>query len=102
MVDDTHTEYKSEFSDSIAKSIVAFSNTEGGKVLVGVDDSGNPIGLPDVDDTARRCVQMVQDKARPDVTNTTKVEIFENDGKDPVRIAVTEDPNKPYCLFSRR
>jgi len=33
-------EFKREFSTDIVKEIVAFANTEGGVILIGVDDDG--------------------------------------------------------------
>ncbi len=38
--EDQHTEYKSSFGDAVIEIIVAFANSGGGKVLVGVDDMG--------------------------------------------------------------
>lgn len=36
-------EYKRIWNDDYLKTIVAFANTNGGKLLVGVDDNGNKI-----------------------------------------------------------
>jgi len=41
----TVTEFKETLSKEIAKTICAFANTKGGKVLIGVKDDGNPIGI---------------------------------------------------------
>ena len=38
-------EYKRIWNDDYLKTIVAFANTNGGKLLVGVDDNGNKIRL---------------------------------------------------------
>lgn len=43
-----HTEFKSDFPEQahdIAKEMVAFSNSGGGIILMGVDDNGRPIGI---------------------------------------------------------
>jgi len=98
MAEDGRTEYKSQYSDSIPKSIVAFSNTDGGVILVGVDDKGNTVGLFDPDSTARRCVQAIRDEVRPDVSSTTSVDVIRLDQKDIVEIVVREGTNKPYYL----
>lgn len=37
-------EFKESLSDSLAKAIVAFANTAGGKIFIGVDDNNNVIG----------------------------------------------------------
>ena len=36
-------EFKQAFSKAIFETIVAFSNNTGGKILIGIDDSGNVI-----------------------------------------------------------
>ena len=33
-------ELKREYSEDIKKTIIAFANTEGGEILIGVDDDG--------------------------------------------------------------
>ena len=38
-------ELKQELNDDIKNEIVAFLNTEGGIIYVGVSDDGNPIGF---------------------------------------------------------
>ena len=96
MGEDSRTEYKLKFTDTIPKTVVAFSNSGGGRILVGVDDDGNIIGLNDPDTTARRCVQSVRDDVHPDVTSTTNVDLLKIEGKDIVEIDVREGIEKPY------
>ncbi|MCU0391816.1 MAG: ATP-binding protein [Thermoflexibacter sp.] len=45
-----HLEFKrkANFPDKIMKEVVAFANTEGGKLLIGVDDNGSIAGLKHV------------------------------------------------------
>ena len=81
MSEDGRTEYKSEYSEGIPKSIIAFSNSEGGNILVGVDDNGNTVGLDDPDATARKCVQILRDQIRPDVSSTTSVDVIKMTAK---------------------
>jgi len=38
-----HIEFKSSFNDEVIETLVALANTKGGKVLVGVRNSGTPI-----------------------------------------------------------
>ena len=42
-------EYKSQMIDDIYKEVIAFANTDGGVVFVGIDNDGNAVGLTDVD-----------------------------------------------------
>lgn len=38
-------EFKTSFGKEVIISLSAFANTAGGKVLVGVDDAGKPVGI---------------------------------------------------------
>lgn len=42
-------EFKSQFTEDIYKEIIAFANTNGGIIYVGIDNDGNVVGLTDVD-----------------------------------------------------
>jgi len=41
--EDLHTEFKSSFGDEVIETLVAFANTKGGRVWVGVNDRGIPV-----------------------------------------------------------
>ena len=45
--EDSRHQFKRDFSniDSLAAELIAFANTRGGSLLIGVDDSGNVGGL---------------------------------------------------------
>ena len=42
-------EFKAQFTEEIYKEVIAFANTDGGVVFVGIDNNGNAVGLADVD-----------------------------------------------------
>ena len=90
MREDMRTEFKREASDKIAKAAVAFSNTEGGSIFVGIDDDGTLIGVGDTDETSLRCSQILKDNVRPDIMMTSTIRLMCCEGKDIVRIDVKE------------
>lgn len=98
MIEDTKTEFKREFTETFLKTVVAFSNGSGGTIFIGIDDSGNIYDIADYDMTARKCVQMIADKIRPDVALTTDVDVIEKEGKHIIKIEVREGIKKPYYL----
>ncbi len=53
-------EYKETLSSGLARELVAFANTAGGKILLGVRDDGSVRGINDTNDTRAR----IQDIAR--------------------------------------
>lgn len=90
-----NVEFKSQFTEEIYKEVIAFANTDGGIVYVGIDNDGNVIGLADVDQEYTRITNGIRDAIMPDVTMFVRFTIQDN---KVVRIAVSEGSNKPYYL----
>ena len=88
-------EFKSQFTEDIYKEVIAFANTDGGIVYVGIDNNGNAVGLTDVDQEYTRITNGIRDAIMPDVTMFVRFTIQEN---TVVRITVSEGSNKPYYL----
>ena len=91
-------EFKSQFTEEIYKEIIAFANTDGGIVYVGIDNEGNVIGLTNVDNEYTRITNGIRDAIMPDVTMCVKYFIQDN---KVVRITVNGGTNKPYYLKSK-
>ena len=91
-------EFKSELNEQIYKEVIAFANTDGGTIFLGVDDEGKAIGLPDLDDTYTRLTNGIRDAIHPDVTLFVHYSLQEN---DVIRIEVGEGSSKPYYLKSK-
>ena len=91
-------EYKSQMTDDIYKEVIAFANTQGGIVLIGVDDEGNPIGIDDVDETYTRLTNGIRDAIAPDITMFVRYILQEN---KVIRIEVGEGSDKPYYLKAK-
>ncbi len=53
-------EYKSSWRDEHLKVIVAFANKDGGELIIGVDDNGNPIGVK----KAKKLLEDIPNKIR--------------------------------------
>ncbi|MBS7398558.1 MAG: putative DNA binding domain-containing protein, partial [Ruminiclostridium sp.] len=90
-------EYKREYAEDIAKEVIAFANTDGGEIYVGVNDDGTPAPLANTDDTYTRITNCVRDSVAPDVTMFTKYTL--NDGI--IKVDVSEGSSKPYYLKSK-
>ena len=91
-------EFKTQFTEDIYKEIIAFANTDGGVIYIGIDDDGNAVGLKNVDETYTRITNGIRDAIAPDVTMFIKYTIQEN---KVVRISVGEGSYKPYYLKSK-
>ncbi|MDY4588683.1 MAG: putative DNA binding domain-containing protein [Oscillospiraceae bacterium] len=90
-------EYKREYVDDICKEVIAFANTNGGKLLIGVEDSGNPVGLEDIDNTYTRVTNTIRDSISPDVTMFVKYSL----SNGIISVEVSEGTAKPYYLKSK-
>lgn len=91
-------EFKSGFTEDIYKEVIAFANTDGGILYIGIDNDGNAVGLKNVDDEYTRITNGIRDAILPDVTMFVKYTIQKN---KVVRITVSEGANKPYYLRSK-
>lgn len=59
------TKFKREYTDDIKYAVIAFANTDGGKIYIGMKDDGIACGVSDVDDIMLRVTNMVRDMVRP-------------------------------------
>ena len=88
-------EFKAQFTEEIYKEVIAFANTDGGEIYVGIDNKGNAVGLKDVDQEYTRITNGIRDAIMPDVTMFVRFSIQDN---RVVSITVNEGSNKPYYL----
>jgi ATP-dependent DNA helicase RecG len=91
-------EFKRMLTDDIYKEVVAFANTEGGTLLIGIGDDGKVAPLADADDTYTKITNGIRDAIMPDVTIFVKYTI--EDGAV-IRVEVSEGSYKPYYLKAK-
>lgn len=94
-------EFKQEFTDEIRKTVVAFANTSGGQIHIGVEDDGKVVGLRDANEDILKVTNLLRDTIKPDVSFLTKVEINDIDDKSIIIITVSEGLSKPYYLSAK-
>ena len=98
MFESENIEFKAKLSYEIYKEVIAFANTDGGTIYIGVDDKGNVIGLENVDDSYTRLTNGIRDAIQPDVTMFIRYVLQED---KVIRIEVGEGSYKPYYLKSK-
>lgn len=91
-------EFKLQVTDEIYKEVIAFANTDGGTIYVGINDNGDVVGIDNIDETYTRITNGIRDAIHPDVTMFIKYTLQDN---KVVKITVGEGSYKPYYLKSK-
>lgn len=93
-----NVEFKSQMLENLYKEVIAFANTDGGTIYIGIDDQGNIIGIDHIDDTYTRITNGIRDAIQPDVTMFIHYTLQDN---RVIRIEVGEGTYKPYYLKAK-
>ncbi len=91
-----HLEFKleEENNEDFAKTMVCFANTDGGKILIGVDDSANIVGVSDVDKVMLRLDDIAINLCDPPITILQ--ESVNIDDKFVVIVHIEKGSQRPY------
>ncbi|MCT4612816.1 MAG: putative DNA binding domain-containing protein [Clostridia bacterium] len=99
--EDERNELKATFIKDIKKEIIAFANTLGGKLYIGISDNGEVIGVENTDTLIIDITNMLRDSISPDIMGNIKIKAIEENNKDIILIEVAKGINKPYYLNSK-
>ena len=94
-------ELKEIVVDDIKKEIVAFANSAGGVLYIGVADDGSIAGVENPDGTTQQIVNMVRDSIKPDITMFLHYETREIEGKQVIAVEVQRGQSAPI-IWRRR
>ena len=90
---------KAKHPDRIVREIVAFSNSKGGHLFIGVDDDGSIIGLKDAEEAHYVMEKAVKELCRPQIEYEYQI-IPIIDGKSAiVHYQFESGKKKPYFAF---
>ena len=101
MIEGKNVEFKREYMDDIKYAVIAFANTNGGNLYIGINDDGTIYGVDNVDDTMLRLTNMIRDIVRPDVTMFTDYSVEKMEHKDVIVLTVQRGTARPYYLHSK-
>lgn len=94
-------ELKLEYTSDIKKTVVAFANSKGGTLYIGVSDNGEIIGVDDLDKTLLNISNFIRDSIKPDVSIYTSSIIKDIEGKKVIEINVQRGINRPYYIAEK-
>ena len=101
MVEGMRVEFKREYAETIRKTVVAFANTEGGTIYIGIDDDGCIVGVDDPDDVQKKVVSSCHDGIAPDIMPFFSCNRTVMDGKDVIVVDVGRGTSCPYYLQNK-
>ena len=94
-------ELKEIVVEDIKKEIIAFANSAGGTLYVGVADDGNIVGVENPDMVIQQISNMVRDSIKPDITMFTRYAAKNVEGKQIVAVEIQRGTERPYYLAKK-
>jgi len=92
-------EFKSSFNKSVIECLVAFANTQGGVILIGVNDNAKAIGITLAKESIQEWINQIKQNTTPSlIPDFTVAKI---DGKNIVVIEIKEFPVKPVSTSGK-
>ncbi len=94
-------ELKRQVVDDIRKTVIAFANSEGGTIYIGIDDDGTVVGVKDIGDEMLRLSNIIRDAIKPDVTMFVSYVQEKEKDKDIIKVTVQKGTECPYYLQNK-
>ena len=101
MLEDKNTEFKREYVEDIKKTLVAFANTDGGNLYIGIDDDGNAVEVNDIDGVMLQVSNVIRDAIKPDLAMFCDITVETVQNKKVVKITVNRGTARPYYLSAK-
>ncbi|MDR0724724.1 MAG: putative DNA binding domain-containing protein [Prevotellaceae bacterium] len=93
-------EFKSGFNDEVIETLTAFANARGGRVLVGVNNDGNPVkGFRVGNESIQKWLNEIKNKTKPSIIPDVEVVTYKN--SDVLSFSIKEFPVKPVAFRGR-
>lgn len=91
-------ELKEQVNADFKKEIIAFANTDGGEIFVGVAKDGSITGVENAEAEMERIGNMIRDGIKPDLTAYTAIEKVMEGGKALIHVTVHSVPRLEAAL----
>jgi ATP-dependent DNA helicase RecG len=94
-------EFKQIVVDDVKKELLAFANSRGGTLYVGITDGGDAVGVDNPDNVLLQISNMVRDGIKPDMSMFVDERIENIDGKLIAAVYVQRGTGRPYYLTGK-
>ena len=99
--EDEQVEYKRCWNKKALQTVIAFANTDGGNLYLGLDDDGGILGVPDADLCQQQAMNALRDAVYPDITLLVSPFVECLGKKDVIRLDVLPGIERPYYLAAK-
>lgn len=94
-------ELKQTIVKDLKKEIIAFANTQGGTLYIGVADNGQVVGVENPDNTIQQITNMVNNAVRPDLTMFLHCDVLDMEDNQIIAVHIQRGTNRPYYLAGK-
>lgn len=91
-------ELNEKFNDKFVKETVAFLNTNGGKIIIVVNEKGEVVGVNNIDETLRKISDVITDQIEPPAADMVDTKIITENGKLLISVSVDKGIRPLYCI----
>lgn len=99
MPENKHIEYKLQVTSELEKEVVAFLNSnEGGIIYIGIDKTGNPVGVKDADHDQLLIKDRLKNNILPSCMGLFDLVTEHKEEKDIIKLIVAGGYEKPYYI----
>jgi ATP-dependent DNA helicase RecG len=96
-----NVEFKREYVDSLNKEVIAFANTDGGTIFVGIDKDTQVIGIEDPDNDMLKIANSLKDSIAPDIMPFVSINAVNINDLPVIKIDVSTGTNRPYYIRAK-
>ncbi|MCK5543454.1 MAG: ATP-binding protein [Desulfobacterales bacterium] len=89
-------EFKTSFGKETMETLSAFANSNGGTVLIGINDKGKIIGVDITQESIQQWINQIKNSTSPSII--PDAESFIHEGKTVISLSVISYPIKPISI----
>lgn len=100
-MEDRVIEYKRELTkdiEGLEREVVSFLNTNGGELLIGVNNDGTVYGVDDVDAVQTKIAQRLDSNIKPSCLGLFDIHVERREDKRIIKVVVSAGSERPYYL----
>ena len=99
ITENSRIENKEKLNEDFEQEVIAFLNyREGGAIYVGINKSGQPVGIDDIDQVQLQIKDRIKHNIQPSTLGLFDVVVETIDNKDVIKVTISSGTEKPYYL----